>query len=169
MSYISFWLWTGPSKDVATEAMMLELEELRDSIEEKTAEADQNLEKYCAMIINYYKLEEENEMLTTQVSLLNAQLKQLSDASSSLQLSPGIPIKMTDDQLTEEALSEDGAAKGQECQGNRGSDKEAQYPFPEDNSEKMKVPTSQQPNPLSQEAAKDESGGSPNIEGKGML
>ncbi|XP_066467809.1 centromere protein F [Tiliqua scincoides] len=156
------------AQDVATKAIMLELDELRGSVEEKTAEADQNLEKYCALIIKYYKLEEENEMLKTQVSLLNAQLKQLSDASSSLRQSPGTPMRMTDGLLMEESLSEGITAQGQKCQGNRSCDKEAQCPLPEVISEKMKVPTFQQHSPVSQDPAEYESDGSPNMEKKGF-
>ncbi|NWT95139.1 CENPF protein, partial [Urocynchramus pylzowi] len=66
-----------------TEEIKLKLEELQESMEVKTREANENLEKYCSLIVKYHKLEEENEMLKTQVSLLSTQLKQrVSDAVS---------------------------------------------------------------------------------------
>lgn len=160
-------LWTGSSKAVATEALKLELEELRDSVEEKTREADQNLEKYCSLIINLFKLEEENEMLKTQVSLLNAQLKQFLDASSSLGQSPGTSVKVMGGLLPEESLSDDTIAKGQKCQVNRCCDKEAQFPLPEIISEKMKAPTLQQHSPLSQGPAEYDSEDTPDTDEKG--
>ncbi|NXI28978.1 CENPF protein, partial [Sterrhoptilus dennistouni] len=65
------------------EEIKLKLEELQESTEVKTREANENLEKYCSLIVKYHKLEEENEMLKTQVSLLSTQLKQgASDAVS---------------------------------------------------------------------------------------
>ncbi|XP_060102809.1 centromere protein F [Heteronotia binoei] len=75
--------------------IMHELEGLRESIEEKTREADENLEKYCVLIIDHHKLEEENEMLRTQISLLNIQLKQSSSSPvvSCLCQSHGSPTK----------------------------------------------------------------------------
>uniref|UniRef100_A0A8D2IIZ9 Centromere protein F n=1 Tax=Varanus komodoensis TaxID=61221 RepID=A0A8D2IIZ9_VARKO len=100
----------------------LELEGLKESLEEKTTEAGENLEKYCALIINLHKLEEDNEMLRTQVSLLNTQLKQLSRATSSFQSSGG-PTKIADELLMEKPLSGSTAAEGQNCQGNRESTK----------------------------------------------
>ncbi|XP_061481193.1 centromere protein F [Rhineura floridana] len=82
---------TDPSshRDITTEEIRLELEGLRELFKLKATEADENLEKYCALIINHHKLEEENEMLGIQVSLLNTQLKQLLDATSSPWQSPG--------------------------------------------------------------------------------
>ncbi|KAF7254219.1 Centromere protein F [Varanus komodoensis] len=107
---------------VPMEEIRLELEGLKESLEEKTTEAGENLEKYCALIINLHKLEEDNEMLRTQVSLLNTQLKQLSRATSSFQSSGG-PTKIADELLMEKPLSGSTAAEGQNCQGNRESTK----------------------------------------------
>uniref|UniRef100_A0A8C6VQK9 Centromere protein F n=1 Tax=Naja naja TaxID=35670 RepID=A0A8C6VQK9_NAJNA len=74
--------------DVGEEEIRLELEELKESVEEKTKEANHNLEKYCVLVIKHDKLEEENEMLRTQVSLLNTCLRQLlNDTKSSSLLS----------------------------------------------------------------------------------
>ncbi|XP_077195333.1 centromere protein F isoform X2 [Paroedura picta] len=62
--------------------IVLELEGLRESVEEKTREAEEHLEKYCTVLIDHHKLEEENEMLRTQISLLNIQLKQSSSSAA---------------------------------------------------------------------------------------
>ncbi|NXA46110.1 CENPF protein, partial [Nothocercus julius] len=71
-------------ENAIAEETRLKLEELQESVEVKTREADENLEKYCSLIVKYYKLEEANEMLKTQVTLLSGQLKQpTSDAVSS--------------------------------------------------------------------------------------
>lgn len=85
---------------------MLELEELRQSIEEKTREADENLQKYCAVIIDHHKLEEENEMLRTQIALLNNQLMQssASTAASYLWQSNGSPTKPNGRLLKEKTM-----------------------------------------------------------------
>nr|XP_060610262.1 centromere protein F [Anolis sagrei ordinatus] len=53
-----------------------EMEKLRNSLEDNTIEADRDLDRFCALLIDHHKLEQENEMLRTQVSLLNARLKQ---------------------------------------------------------------------------------------------
>ncbi|KAL8185396.1 UNVERIFIED_CONTAM: hypothetical protein K2H54_049114 [Gekko kuhli] len=86
--------------------ILLELEGLRESIEEKTREADENLEKYCALIINHHKLEEVNEMLRTQISLLNIQLKQSSSSAavSCLWQSHGSPTKPSGRLLIEKTM-----------------------------------------------------------------
>lgn len=87
----------------STEEMRLKLEELQESIEVKTKEADENLEKYCSLIVNFHKLEEANEMLKTQVSLLNAQLKPTTDVvvSNSPLLSLDNPVTVNDQPVTE--------------------------------------------------------------------
>lgn len=80
----------GTDENAITEEIKLELEELQEAVEVKTREANENLEKYCSLIVKYYKLEEANEMLKMQVTLLNGQLKQrTSDAVSSSLLNSG--------------------------------------------------------------------------------
>ncbi|KAH0622704.1 hypothetical protein JD844_025235 [Phrynosoma platyrhinos] len=84
----------------------LELERLKVSVEETTTETDLNLGKFCVLLINHHKLEEENEMLRTQVSLLNAQLKQANVSSSPCQSSQS-PAKSSDMHPIEQSLSEE--------------------------------------------------------------
>lgn len=104
--------------DVGAEEIRLELEELKESVEEKTKEANHNLEKYCVLVIKHDKLEEENEMLRTQVSLLNTRLKQLlNDTCSSLQSSQNpAEIKRL---LAERADVPKIIKKGEKCEENR--------------------------------------------------
>ncbi|XP_072846327.2 centromere protein F [Pogona vitticeps] len=107
------------------DAVADEMEELRESAEEKNTEADHTLEKYCALIINHHKLEEENEMLRTQVFLLNSRLKQSSDASGSPDQSP---TKIASRLPTEKASPENSttvAGKWQQCQANRSNGKKS--------------------------------------------
>ncbi|KAG8123265.1 hypothetical protein E2320_018644 [Naja naja] len=104
--------------DVGEEEIRLELEELKESVEEKTKEANHNLEKYCVLVIKHDKLEEENEMLRTQVSLLNTCLRQLlNDTSSSLQSSQN-PVEINR-LLTERADVPKIIKKGERCEENR--------------------------------------------------
>uniref|UniRef100_A0A8C6VTA9 Centromere protein Cenp-F leucine-rich repeat-containing domain-containing protein n=1 Tax=Naja naja TaxID=35670 RepID=A0A8C6VTA9_NAJNA len=107
--------------DVGEEEIRLELEELKESVEEKTKEANHNLEKYCVLVIKHDKLEEENEMLRTQVSLLNTCLRQLlNDTSSSLQSSQN-PVEINR-LLTERADVPKIIKKGERCEENRTND-----------------------------------------------
>ncbi|XP_013908362.1 PREDICTED: centromere protein F [Thamnophis sirtalis] len=104
--------------DVGAEEIRLELEELKESVEEKTKEANHNLEKYCVLVIKHDKLEEENEMLRTQVSLLNTSLKQLlNDTSSSLQSSQN-PVEINR-LLTERADVSKIIKKRERCEENK--------------------------------------------------
>ncbi|XP_054852732.1 centromere protein F [Eublepharis macularius] len=118
--------------DAASKEVMLELEGLRESIEEKTREADQNLEKYCTLIIDHHKLEEENEMLKTQISFLNIQLMQSSSSTavSCLWQSPGSPPKTGGRLLMEKTISKN-VAKVQRHLENRGGGNETRSPFQE--------------------------------------
>lgn len=110
--------YIGFQGDVGAEEIRLELEELKESVEEKTKEANHNLEKYCVLVIKLDKLEEENEMLRTQVSLLNTSLKQLlNDTSSSLQSSQN-PVEINR-LLTERADVPKIIKKGERCEENR--------------------------------------------------
>lgn len=80
----------GADENAITEEIKLKVEELQESVEEKTREANENLEKYSSLIVKYYKLEQVNEMLETQVILLSGQLKEpVRDAVSSPLLNSG--------------------------------------------------------------------------------
>ncbi|XP_071595731.1 centromere protein F isoform X2 [Heliangelus exortis] len=132
----------GAAENVITEEIKLKIEELEAFAEVKTREANENLEKYCSLIIKYYKLEEANEMLKTQVSLLSAQLKQqTSDAVST-------PVLNSDDSLTgsnqpvKEMRSDEDttklSSKRQRCEGNGKDNGEPRSPVPEASSKKKR-------------------------------
>ncbi|NXD75360.1 CENPF protein, partial [Halcyon senegalensis] len=125
----------GADENAITEEIKLKLEELQKSTEVKTREANENLEKYCSLIVKYYKLEEANEMLKTQVSLLSAQLKQpTSDAVNT-------PLQNTDNSLTvsnqsaKEMRSDEVATKlsnkRRRYEDNRKDNGEPRSPLPE--------------------------------------
>ncbi|KAM4770864.1 centromere protein F [Rhinophrynus dorsalis] len=61
--------------DTSTD-LLSEIEELKQSLEEKTLEADESVEKYCTLMIKSHKLEDANDMLKKQVELLSSKLKQ---------------------------------------------------------------------------------------------
>lgn len=44
-----------------------ELQEVSEALEERSREADESLDKYCALIVRVHKLEETNEMLTARL------------------------------------------------------------------------------------------------------
>uniref|UniRef100_A0A8C0IQ57 Centromere protein F n=1 Tax=Chelonoidis abingdonii TaxID=106734 RepID=A0A8C0IQ57_CHEAB len=129
------------NKERHAEEMRLKLEELKESVEEKTKEAEENLEKYCTLIINYYKLEEANEMLKTQVSLLNALLKQPGNAVNSPSQNSDNPVTLNSQSVTEKRSDEDPtklSGKRQRCQETKAVDGEPKSPIPETLSKKIK-------------------------------
>eukprot|EP00062_Callorhinchus_milii_P019249 gi/632973582/ref/XP_007903223.1/ PREDICTED: centromere protein F isoform X2 [Callorhinchus milii] len=69
--------------DSLVDDLRTELKELRESLEEKTNEADENIEKYWNLIKNSHTLEEENEMLKNRVEMLGSHLQQSSSQSLS--------------------------------------------------------------------------------------
>ncbi|KAL2770784.1 centromere protein F [Daubentonia madagascariensis] len=66
-----------------------EMKELKETLEEKTKEADEYLDKYCSLLISHEKLEKANEVLETQVARLCSQQSK-HDLRSSPLLSPGV-------------------------------------------------------------------------------
>ncbi|NWV23761.1 CENPF protein, partial [Origma solitaria] len=118
-----------------TEEMKLKLEELQESTEVKTREANENLEKYCSLIVKYHKLEEANEMLKTQVSLLSAQLKQrTSDAVSTPLLHSDKSLAVSKQSVRERRSDEDTtklSSKRQRCEDSRKGNGEPRSPAPE--------------------------------------
>ncbi|KFZ61505.1 Centromere protein F, partial [Antrostomus carolinensis] len=161
----------GADENAVTEEIKLKLEELQDSTEMKTREANENLEKYCSLIIKYYKLEEANEMLKTQVSLLSAQLKQpTSDAVSTPLLNSGNSLKVSDQSVKEMRSDEDTtklSSKRQRYEDNRNDNGESRSPVPETSSKKKRKDDICQ-NLLSQENADDEPDGLPEVVRKGF-
>ncbi|NXY17134.1 CENPF protein, partial [Atrichornis clamosus] len=125
-----------------TEEIKLKLEELQESTEVKTREANENLEKYCSLIVKYYKLEEANEMLKTQVSLLSTQLKQPpSDAVSTPVLNSDKSLTVSNQSVKEVRSDEDTAklsSKRQRCEDNRKGNGEPRSPAPETSSKKKR-------------------------------
>ncbi|NXO22799.1 CENPF protein, partial [Cisticola juncidis] len=126
-----------------TEEIKLKLEELQEATEVKTREANENLEKYCSLIVKYHKLEEANEMLKTQVSLLSTQLKQgasdavstpfLNSEKSSTQRSKhSVKDRRSDEDTTK--LS----SKRQRCEDSRKENGEPRSPAPENSLKKKR-------------------------------
>ncbi|NXJ12670.1 CENPF protein, partial [Odontophorus gujanensis] len=132
----------GTEENVITEEIKLELEELQEAVEVKTREANENLEKYCSLIVKYYKLEEANEMLKMQVTLLNGQLKQqTSDAVSSPLLNSGNSSTVSSQTDKEVRLDEDTAkpsTKRQRYEDTRRDNGEPRSPLPETSSKKKR-------------------------------
>nr|XP_054486177.1 centromere protein F [Agelaius phoeniceus] len=117
------------------EEIKLKLEELQESTEVKTREANENLEKYCSLIVKYHKLEEENEMLKTQVSLLSTQLKQrASDAVSTPLLNSEKSLTQKSKHSVKDRRSDEGttklSSKRQRCEDSRKDNGEPRSPAP---------------------------------------
>ncbi|KFV55074.1 Centromere protein F, partial [Tyto alba] len=134
----------GADENAITEEIKLKLEELQESIEVKTREANENLEKYCSLIVKYYKLEEANEMLKTQVNLLSAQLKKPTrDAVSTPLLNLENSLAMSNQSVKEMRSDEDTT---------KLSSKRQRYEDKKDNGE----PRSPVPETLSKKKRKDD-------------
>ncbi|NWS28307.1 CENPF protein, partial [Polioptila caerulea] len=119
-----------------TEEIKLKLEELQESTEVKTREANENLEKYCSLIVKYHKLEEANEMLKTQVSLLSTQLKQrASDAVSTPLLNSEKSLTQNSKHSGKDRRSDEDttkiSSKRQRCEDSRKDNREPRSPAPE--------------------------------------
>ncbi|NXA75198.1 CENPF protein, partial [Thryothorus ludovicianus] len=119
-----------------TEEIKLKLEELQESTEVKTREANENLEKYCSLIVKYHKLEEANEMLKTQVSLLSTQLKQrANDAVSSPLLNSEKSLTQNNKHSGKDKRSDEDTTKysnkRQRCEDSRKDNREPRSPAPE--------------------------------------
>ncbi|KAM6365834.1 centromere protein F isoform 1-T2 [Alca torda] len=161
----------GADENAITEEMKLKLEELQESTEVKTREANENLEKYCSLIVKYYKLEEANEMLKTQVSLLSAQLKQLtSDAVSTPLLNSDNSLTASNQSVKETRSDEDTtklSSKRQRYEDNREDNGEPRSPVPETSSKKKRKDDICQ-NLLGQENTDSEPDGLPEVVKKGF-
>ncbi|NXL58616.1 CENPF protein, partial [Chordeiles acutipennis] len=161
----------GADENGITEEIKLKLEELQDSTEMKTREANENLEKYCSLIIKYYKLEEANEMLKTQVSLLSAQLKQpTSDVVSATLLNSDNSLTVSNQSVKEMRSDEDTtklSSKRQRYEDNRNDNGEPRSPVPETSSKKKRKDDICQ-NLLGQENADGEPDGLPEVVRKGI-
>ncbi|KAM7061111.1 centromere protein F [Acridotheres tristis] len=126
-----------------TEEIKLKLEELQESTEVKTREANENLEKYCSLFVKYHKLEEANEMLKTQVSLLSSQLKQqASDAVSTPLLNSEKSLTQKSKHSVKDRRSDQDttklSSKRQRCEDSRKDNGEPRSPAPETSLKKKK-------------------------------
>ncbi|NXW93527.1 CENPF protein, partial [Alopecoenas beccarii] len=161
----------GADENAITEEIKLKLEELQESTEVKTREANENLEKYCSLIVKYYKLEEENEMLKTQVSLLSAQLKQpASDAVSTPLLNSENSLTVSNQSVKEMRADGDTtklSSKRQRYEDNRNDNGEPRSPVPETLSKKKRKDDICQ-HLLGQENTDDEPDGLPEVVKKGF-
>lgn len=161
----------GADENATTEEIKLKLEELQESAEVKTREANENLEKYCSLIVKYYKLEEANEMLKTQVSLLSAQLKQpTSDAVSAPSLNSDNSLTVSNQSVKEMRSDEDTtklSSKRQRYEDNRKDNGEPRSPVPETSSKKKRKDDICQTLP-GQEITDGEPDGLPEVVKKGI-
>ncbi|XP_010141335.1 PREDICTED: centromere protein F-like, partial [Buceros rhinoceros silvestris] len=161
----------GADENATVEEIKLKLEELQESMELKTREANENLEKYCSLIIKYYKLEEANEMLKTQVSLLSAQLKQpTSDTVSTPLLDTGNSVTVSNQSVKEMRSGKDTtklSSKRQRYEDNREDNGEPRSPVPETSSKKKRKADICQ-NMLSQKNLDSEPDGLPEVVEKGF-
>ncbi|NXX53967.1 CENPF protein, partial [Scopus umbretta] len=161
----------GADENAITEEIKLKLEELQESTELKTREANENLEKYCSLIVKYYKLEEANEMLKTQVSLLSAQLKQpTSDAVSTPLLISDNSLTVSKQSVKEMRSDEDTtklSSKRQRYEANRKDNGEPRSPVPETSSKKKKKDDICQ-NLLGEENTDSEPDGLPEVVKRGI-
>ncbi|XP_014806270.1 PREDICTED: centromere protein F [Calidris pugnax] len=160
----------GADENAITEQMKLKLEELQESTEVKTREANENLEKYCSVIVKHCKLEEANEMLKTQDSL-SAQLKQLtSDAASTPLLNSDNSLTVSNRCVKEMRSDEDTtklSSKRQRHEDNREDNREPRSPVSETSSKKKRKNDICQ-NLLGQENTDNELDGLPEVVEKGI-
>ncbi|PKU48918.1 centromere protein f [Limosa lapponica baueri] len=160
----------GADENAITEEMKLKLEELQKSTEVKTREANENLEKYCSLIVKYYKLEEVNEVLKTQDNL-SAQLKQLtSDAVSTPLLNSDSSLTVSNRSVKQMRSDEDTtklSSKRQRYEDNREDNGKPRSPVPETSSKKKRKNDICQ-NLLGQENTDNELDGLPEVVKKGF-
>ncbi|NXK08688.1 CENPF protein, partial [Herpetotheres cachinnans] len=161
----------GADENTIREEIKLKLEELQESTEMKTREANENLEKYCSLIVKYYKLEEANEMLKTQVNLLNAQLKQPTSDAVGTPLLNSVNSLTVSNQSVKDLRSDEGitklSSKRQRYEDNRNDNGEPRSPVPETSSKKKRKDGICR-NLLGQENTDDEADGLPEVVKKGF-
>ncbi|XP_071434685.1 centromere protein F [Pithys albifrons albifrons] len=153
-----------------TEEIKLKLEELEESTEVKTREANENLEKYCSLIVKCCKPEEANEMLKTQVNLLSAQLKQSTSDAVSTHLLNSDHSRVSNQSAKEIRSDEDTTKlsnKRQRCEDNRKDNGEPRSATPETTSKKKRKCDISQ-NLLCQENTDSKLDGLPEIVQKGF-
>ncbi|XP_040841608.1 centromere protein F [Ochotona curzoniae] len=97
--------------DVNVDELMTEMKELKETLEEKTKEADEYLDKYCSLLITHEKLEQAKEMLETQVARLTSQQPRPSLRRSPL-LNAVVPAPSPVPSVDEKKLSSQKKASG---------------------------------------------------------
>ncbi|XP_054254975.1 centromere protein F [Indicator indicator] len=161
----------GAEENAVVEEINRKLEELQESTEVKIREANENLEKYSSLIVKYYKLEEENDMLKTQVILLSGQLKQpASDVVSTPLLSSDNSLTVSNQSIKEMRSGEDTtklSSKRQRYEDNGKDNEEPRCPMPETSSKKKRKGDIFQ-KLLDQENTDDEPDGLPEVVEKGF-
>ncbi|KAJ7407019.1 centromere protein F [Willisornis vidua] len=156
--------------DAITEEIKLKLEELQESTEVKTREANENLEKCCSLIVKCCKPEEANEMLKTQVNLLSAQLKQPTSDAVSTPLLNSDHSRVSNPSAKEIRSDEDTTKlsnKRQRCEDNRKDNGEPRSATPETTSKKKRKCDISQ-NLLCQENTDSKLDGLPEVVQKGF-
>ncbi|XP_068009519.1 centromere protein F-like isoform X2 [Melanerpes formicivorus] len=158
----------GADENSIAEEIQLKLEDLQESPEVKIRE---NLEKYCSLIVKYYKLEEENDMLKTQVILLNGQLNQpASDVVITPLLNSDNSLTVTNQPIKDLRSGEDPSklsSKRQRYEDDGKDTGEPRSPVPETSSKKKRKSDIFQ-NLLDQEDTDDEPYGLPVVVKKGF-
>ncbi|XP_045154131.1 centromere protein F [Echinops telfairi] len=81
----------GAVVDANVDELMTEIKELKETLEEKTNEADEYLDKYCSLLISHENVEKAKEMLEAQVSRLSSQQSKRNLRSSSPLSSSVVP------------------------------------------------------------------------------
>lgn len=104
-------MWTDTIVDVNVDELMTEMKELKETLEEKTKEADEYLDKYCSLLITHEKLEQAKEMLETQVARLTSQQPRPSLRRSPL-LNAVVPAPSPVPSVDEKKLSSQKKASG---------------------------------------------------------
>ncbi|XDV43416.1 hypothetical protein PO909_011900 [Leuciscus waleckii] len=61
--------------DGSSDGLQEELQELKEALEEKSLEADDNMDRYCSLMVKVHKLEETNESLKNQLKQMSTQKK----------------------------------------------------------------------------------------------
>ncbi|XP_056122271.1 centromere protein F [Rhinichthys klamathensis goyatoka] len=61
--------------DGSSDGLQEELQELKEALEEKSLEADDNMDRYCSLMVKVHKLEETNESLMNQLKQMSTQTK----------------------------------------------------------------------------------------------
>ncbi|XP_077096038.1 uncharacterized protein cenpf [Siphateles boraxobius] len=61
--------------DGSSDSLQKELQELKEALEEKSLEADDNIDRYCSLMVKVHKLEETNESLQNQLKQMSTQTK----------------------------------------------------------------------------------------------